>query len=64
MSKQSIKLECNGNKFFNTSLPYNTAHQQAMRFIKRNKDIEIKLFISNISSFGEKWVLFKTYNKK
>ena len=64
MSKQSIKIECNGNKFFYTSLPYNTANHQAMRFIKRNKDMEIKLFIINTSSFGEKWILFKTYNKK
>lgn len=64
MQKQEVKIECNGNEFFFFKHSFKSAWEHANDFVERNKGkFEMKLFLLNESSFGERWILNQTIRK-
>lgn len=61
MNKQEVKIEYNDQELFFFAHTFKSALDHANDFVKRNKGkFKMKVFLLNTSSFGEKWIHYKT----
>lgn len=64
MKKQEVKIEYNNVEVFFFEHGFKTAFGHANDFVKRNKrKFKMKLFLLNVSNFGEKWILSEVHDK-
>lgn len=64
MKKQEVKLEYNSEEVFFFEHGFKTAYEHANDFVKRNKGkFKMKLFLLNVSSYGEKWLLREVHEQ-